>query len=117
MSGGSFFFCRAEDVGTENEKWSKMKLESLDNLSIQKSTQIPELDTDKFLHNERKWQSGFSFTASTTVSDEFVKFIRREDKRYRGRNYYYRRTMGKERKVFIKKLFTRWKKHMFRRLK
>ena len=99
ISGGLLLFCKAEDLGTEKEKWNKLKLESIDTTSVRHSTSVPEMD------NGNSWgSSSFSLTAEVKDDGSIREFMKSSWKKEKGRRHY----MEKSIKHMSRKDIRRW---------
>ena len=96
-AGNTFYFCHSEDVGTEREKWSEVKLGSIKALD---AIELPELDFEKIAEdNSSKERKSFpnSFSVSFELTAGFMrKFgsaLKKAQRRKSGSRHYRRKLL------------------------
>lgn len=83
------FFCPSKDIGTENEKWSEMKLKETDSLCLREETEVPEPDCSRLSDTP----ISFSFTMEVEESEGLKRFLEGMRKFDKGHRHYLRKTL------------------------
>lgn len=96
ITGTQLFFCKAEDLGTEREKWTEVK--HVDSIRLCEKTTVPELEVKEL------WTTSFSFTATVEDTDEIAKFHQKLRKHQNRRFHYIQQILPKETKDYFRKL-------------
>lgn len=90
------FFCKAEDLGTEREEWTKVK--HVGSICLREKTTIPEVEV------KEPWPTSFSFTA-TLENPEGILEISRKIREHQNRRFHYiQQIMPRETKDYFRKL-------------
>lgn len=104
---GTFYFCRTEDIGTPEEKWTEMKVVKFSGLSSE-----PGPETSR----EVEWKGKMSFNLTATISDRFRSDFKKMWKKEKGRRHYRRKTApGKRNMKLIRKFFPFYYRKRMRR--
>lgn len=79
--GGTFLFCRKEDIGTEKEQWKQVKADKINIL-------LPEEAKKPSTEGPGCFSNNFSFTVSAESAPALTNFWKSSWKRERGNRYY-----------------------------
>ena len=89
------FFCKAEDLGTEREEWTKVK--HVDSICLREKTTISELEV------KEPWPTSCSFTATLENPEDILEISRKIREHQNRRFHYIQQIMPRETKDYFRK--------------
>lgn len=100
IPSSKLFFCRTEDIGTDNENWTEMDVKSIDMISVREKSEVPKLDV------KEAWPTSFTFTMTLENAEDFFRLEKKIREHHRRRVHYLQKILPKEAKKRIRKFYS-----------
>lgn len=121
--GTTCFFCKREDIGTDREKWEKLKIK-IDECNTKlkdfgreahQSTHAVQSFSSALKDATKSWATSLPLTATIECDVQFYKLVRGMKKHQSGLRHYVLNTMSKPAKKALRKCHLHMKKYMFKK--